>query len=125
MALLNGLKVETFSTPHTRESLALKLTSTRGTTVVYTSDTGYSEELAKFARGADLLILECSFRSDKPTVKHLDLAEAMRLAKIARPRSLLLTHLYPEWDGVDIEAEAQQLWPGTTFAARDGLRIEI
>lgn len=124
-ALLSGLEAQTFSTPHTRESLALKLTNTRGTTVVYSSDTGYSEDLAEFARGADLLILECSFRRDKPTPKHLELAEAMRLARIAEPRTLLLTHLYPEWDGVDIEAEARQLWPGTTIAARDGLRLEI
>ena len=124
-AMLSGLEAETFSTPHTRESLALKLTNTRGKTVVYSSDTGYSEELAKFSRGADLLILECSFRRDKPTPKHLELAESMRLAKIAEPRTLLLTHLYPEWDGIDIEAEARQLWAGNTIAARDGLRLEI
>jgi ribonuclease BN (tRNA processing enzyme) len=122
--MLNGLDAQIFSTPHTRESLALRVTDGRHT-LVYSSDTGYSEGLAKFAHGADLLVLECSFRSDKPTAKHLELAEAMRLAKIAEPRKLLLTHLYPEWDGVDIEAQAQQLWTGTAIAARDGLRLEI
>jgi ribonuclease BN (tRNA processing enzyme) len=124
-APLSGLRAQVFSTPHTPESLALKITDTSNTTIVYTSDTGYSDDLAKFAHGADLLVLECSFRHDKPTAKHIELAEAMRMAKIAEPRKLLLTHLYPEWDGVDIEAEARQLWPGKTIAGRDGLQIEI
>ena len=83
------------------ESLALRLTDGDDVSVVYTSDTGYSEELAQFAHGAELLILECSFWRNKPTPKHLELVEAMRLARLAAPRTLVLTHLYPEWDGVD------------------------
>jgi ribonuclease BN (tRNA processing enzyme) len=121
---LSDLDAQTFATPHTSESLALRLNDGRHT-IVYSSDTGYAEELAEFARGADIFMLECSFYRNKPTAKHLELAEAMRLAQIAGPRRVLLTHLYPEWDGVDIEAQARQLWTGTTIAARDGLRIEI
>ena len=120
-----GLVAQTFSTPHTRESLAIRLTDNNGTSLVYTSDTGYSEELATFAHGAELLIMECSFWRHKPTPKHLELEEAMRLAQLAEPRRLILTHLYPEWDGVDLESKAVELWPGKTIAAFDGLRVEI
>jgi ribonuclease BN (tRNA processing enzyme) len=120
-----GLVAETFSTPHTRESLALRLNDKAGTSLVYTSDTGYSEELATFARGTDLLIMECSFWRHTPTPKHLELEEAMRLAQLAEPRRLILTHLYPEWDGVDLETKAGEMWPGKTIAAFDGLRVEI
>ena len=123
--LMPGLTAQTFSTPHTRESLAIRLTDHDATSLLYTSDTGYSEELAAFARGADLLILECSFWRNKPTPKHLELDEAMRLARLAQPQRLILTHLYPEWDGVDLESEAGELWPGKTIAAFDGLRVEI
>ncbi len=119
------LNAETFSTPHRRESLAIRLIQPHGKVIIYTSDTGYSEELARFAHGADLLILECSFYRNKPVPTHLQLDEAMRLAQIAEPRKLLLTHLYPEWDAVDLESEAKKLWPGETIAARDGLRLEF
>lgn len=122
--LLSDLDAQTLATPHTRESLALRVHDGRHS-IVYSSDTSYAEELAAFARGTDLFMLECSFHRNKPTVKHLGLAEAMRLAQIAEPRKLLLTHLYPEWDGVDIESQARHLWAGTTIAARDGLRLEI
>ncbi len=123
--MLKGFGAQIISTPHRRESLAIRLTEENGTTLVYSSDTGYSESLAEFARDADLLILECSFYRDKPTVKHLELADAMRIAKLAGPHKLLLTHLYPVWDDVDLETEAKKLWAGETIEAYDGLRLEI
>ncbi len=123
--LLPGLCAKTFSTPHTRESLALHLTDADGTSLVYTSDTGYAGALAQFAEGVDLLLMECSFRRDKALQTHLELADAMRLASRARPRKVLLAHLYPEWDGFDIAAEAKRFWPGETIGATDGLRLSI
>ncbi len=124
-ALWPDLHAETFSTPHTDESLALKLTDERGTTLVFTSDTGPTDALADFARGVDLLFMECSFHRDKPVELHLELADAMRLAALAAPRRVLLAHLYPQWDDVDLAAEAKQLWPGETIAAYDGLRLTV
>ena len=122
--ILPGLSAKILSTPHTAESNAIRINAD-GSTLVYTADTGYLEELARFAHAADLLIMECSYRRDKPVATHLELADAMRIAKLAGPRAVLLTHLYPEWDGIDIEGEAKQLWSGKTVAAYDGLGLEV
>jgi len=123
--MLTGLGAQIISTPHRHESLAIRLSDADGTTLVYSSDTGYAESLAEFARGVDLLILECSFYRDKPTAKHLELADATRIAKLAGPQKLLLTHLYSVWDDVDLETEAMKLWTGETIAAYDGLRLSL
>lgn len=123
--ILPGVAADTFSTPHTDESLALRLTDQGSKTLVYTSDTGFSENLAAFANGVDLLLMECSFRRNKPVEKHLELADAMKLAQMCSPRKVVLAHLYPEWDGIDLETEARQLWAGETIAAVDGLRLEF
>jgi ribonuclease BN (tRNA processing enzyme) len=123
--LLKGLHARTLSTPHTRESLAIRLTEESGASLVYTSDTGYTDALVALAEGAQLFMMECSFWRNKPIETHLELKEAMQLAQRARPGKVLLAHLYPEWDGVDIAAEAAQLWSGETIAATDGLRINI
>jgi ribonuclease BN (tRNA processing enzyme) len=120
-----GLRAETFSTPHTKESLALRVTDADGASLVYTSDTGPTEALAAFARGAGLFLMECSFFREKPVRTHLNLEDAMTLARLARPRRVVLAHLYPEWDGVDLAAEAGKLWDGEVLEARDGLRLEI
>jgi ribonuclease BN (tRNA processing enzyme) len=123
--ILPGLKATTIATPHTKESLAIRLTDKDGAVFVYTSDTGYSDELIKFAAGATVLLMECSFPKNKPTTTHLELAEAMQIAKECVPKKLVLSHLYFEWDGIDLAAEARKLWPGETIEAFDGLRLEF
>lgn len=123
--LLPGLKSVTFSTPHTRESLAIRLKDKSGSVLVYTSDTGFADELVEFAKGATMLLTECSFRKNKPVKTHLELADAMQLANKCEPQILVLSHLYSEWDGIDLASEAQGHWPGETIAAFDGLRLEF
>ena len=124
--ILPGVSAATLSTPHTRESLALRLEERAGgASLAYTSDTGYADALAGFAAGVKLFLLECSFFRAKPVELHLELEEAMRLARRAAPGRVVLSHLYPEWDAVDLAAEARKLWAGETIEARDGLRLEI
>jgi ribonuclease BN (tRNA processing enzyme) len=127
--ILPGVSAKAFSTPHTKESLALRLKDKHGSVLVYTSDTGYSEDLAEFAAGADLLVMECSFFKNKPIDTHLDLSDAVRLASRCRPKKLLLSHLYAEWDGIDLASEWKKLSPGETnlevVKAFDGLRLKF
>ena len=123
--IVPGINATTLKTPHTKESLALGLKDDDSQLFVYTSDTGFSENLGPFAKHARLLLMECSFRRNKPVQKHLELADAMRLAHECAPEKLVLTHLYPEWDKVDLAAEARPLWSGETIEAKDGLQLEI
>jgi ribonuclease BN (tRNA processing enzyme) len=122
---LPGLVASTFSTPHTRESLAIRLTDKSGRVLVYTSDTGYSEGLVEFGKGATMLLLECSFHKNKPVNTHLELTDVMQLARKCGPQMLVLSHLYAEWDGIDLAGEARMLWSGQTIAAFDGLRLDF
>jgi ribonuclease BN (tRNA processing enzyme) len=123
--IIPGLTARTFSTPHTEESLALHLKAEDSKLFVYTSDTGFSEDLIPFAKDVDLLLMECSYRKNKSVQKHLELVEAMSLARECAPKRLVLTHLYPEWDEVDLATEARLLWPGETIEAKDGLQLQI
>lgn len=123
--ILPGITSTTLSTPHTKESLAIRLKDKSGTVLVYTSDTGYSDDLAEFAQDASVLLMECSFYENRPVETHLELKDAMELAEKCRPLKLVLTHLYFEWDGIDLAAEARKLWTGETIEASDGLRLEF
>jgi ribonuclease BN (tRNA processing enzyme) len=123
--ILENVRAETFSTPHTAESLALKVRDETGATLAYTSDTGYTEALASFASGVGLFLMECSFPDNKPVETHLELKDAMRLAELSGVRRVMLGHLYPEWDERDLAAEAKCLWPGETIEATDGLRVSV
>jgi ribonuclease BN (tRNA processing enzyme) len=122
---VSELSARTLSTPHTPESSAIRLTERNNRSLVYTSDTGFSEDLISFSQDTSVLLMECSFRKNKPVETHLELSDAMEIAQRAAPKVLVLTHLYPEWDQVDLVAEAQSLWPGKTIRATDGLRLII
>lgn len=120
------LSASFFSTPHTPESCAIRLDEMKGGSLVFSSDTGYSTNLAAFARGVDILLIECSFVKDKPVEMHLELSEIAQMARFARPRKLVLTHLYPEWDEVDALSEIGSLGlECETSAAYDGMREDI
>lgn len=121
----HDLSARTLPTPHTNASAAIRLTSKTNKTLVYTSDTGWFEELIPFCSNANVVLVECSYRKNKPVQKHLELSDVMKLAKAATPEILVLTHLYPEWDDVDLVAEARALWTGTTVEATDGLKLNI
>ncbi len=113
-------------TPHTDESLAIHLRDKNDRTLVYTSDTGFTEEIGTLAQNVDLLVMECSYFKNKPSEKHLELAEAIRLTRYAKPKRVVLTHFYSEWDAVDFQKEVAKLSPMCeVIEATDGLRLEI
>lgn len=123
--ILPNLAAQSFKTQHTDESLAICLDN-GNFTIVYTSDTGFDESLIEFSRDTDLLLIECSFVYEKPAKKHLNLHEAIHIANQAGVKNVLLTHLYPEWDDVDIETEIKNRNPAcNVYVATDGLLIEI
>lgn len=123
--ILSGAAAVALKTPHTDESLAIHIRHSEKT-FVYTADTGFTMTLGDFARKVDLLLIECSFYRDKPTEKHLQLGEVMHLARYAEPKRVVLTHLYAEWDAVDLAREAAKFSPPCeVIEARDGLTFNI
>jgi ribonuclease BN (tRNA processing enzyme) len=92
--LTGGTRLLTHKTPHTDESLGLRLEAD-DRVVGYTGDTGPSDTLGRFMRGADVLVCECSLRDEEVGDNHLSPSRVARLAEQARPDTLLLTHVYP------------------------------
>lgn len=123
--LAQGVSAKVLPTPHKKESLALRIVDNDNKSLVYTSDTGFSDKLIPFCSRADVLLMECSFRKDKPVQTHLELSEAIKIASASAPGKLVLTHLSAEWDQFDVVAEAGLMWSGTTIEATDGLQLII
>ena len=124
--ILENVAAVALDTPHTAESLAIHLRDIDEKTLVYSADTGFTKTIGTLAQRVDLLILECSFFKDKPVETHLELSEAMYLVRYAKPKRVVLTHLYPEWDAVDFEKEVRKFSPPCEIIqAQDGLNLEI
>lgn len=111
-------------TPHTAESVALCVAAPEGR-LVYTGDTGQSAELAGFAEGCELLLAECSLPEALAIDPHLTPRRAGALAARARAQRLVLTHLYPPVEAVDIRAEVAAEYAGPVAVAQDGDRFVV
>jgi len=123
--IVEGVEAVAHSTPHTPDSHALHLRE-KDSTLVFSSDTGFDETLATFARRVDLFIAEASFFKEKVTDKHLNLEEAIHLIRRAEPKRAMLTHFYAEWDDLDFEKEVGLLKPGCeVLQAVDGLKVWV
>lgn len=125
---LGGASLAAHPTPHTAESLAYSVSTppeAGGERLVYTGDTGPSRELGEWARGCDLLLAECSLPEVMAIPTHLTPREAGRLAARAEAKTLVLTHLYPPVEKVDIIGEVGAEFGGTAVVASDGDRFRV
>ncbi len=124
--ILPNVVAKTFSTPHTPESMAIRVEDSDKSSMVYTADTGFDEKLGEFAKNVDLFLMESSFVEKSPVKLHIATPECVELMKIAAPQKAMLTHFYAEWDKVDFPSElAKYEPPCEVLQALDGLSVEI
>ena len=116
--------LEVHPTPHTAESVALAVTAPEGR-LVYTGDTGPSEDLAAWARGCALLLAECSLPDGEEVDGHLTPSSVARLAAGAAARRLVLTHFYPPVEAVDVRGAVAAGYHGEVALASDGDRFVL
>jgi len=122
------LRVSFARTPHTSESVCVRIDEAReggSKTVCYTGDTDYHAPLSSFFAGADLLISECSFVSRRAGVPHLSVIDAARIAAAGHVSRLLLSHFYFDAEGHDFAGDVRPIYDGELLIARDGMTVEL
>lgn len=117
--LTSGLTIESFKVPHSNESVAYSVSS-GGRRFVFSGDTGHDEAFAAWAKGTDLLLLECSLPDSLAIPMHLTPRQCGALARIAQPKLLALTHFYPPVEAVDIRREVAESFAGEVALCVDG-----
>lgn len=110
---------------HNPESLGYRITDLSECAMVYSGDTDYHEPLITLARHANLLICESSFPDELKTRGHMTPGLAGKIAEAAGAEKLVLTHFYPECDGVDIEKQCKNAYSGALILAEDLMKIEV
>ncbi len=118
------VSLETCHVPHTPESVAVSVTAPEGR-LVYTGDTGPSDELARWAAGCDLLLAECSLPEAQAIDIHLTPERAGELARQSGTAHLVLTHFYPPVEKADPAKGARTRFAGAVAVASDGDRFAI
>lgn len=95
-------KLNVFSSNHTPESLMYRFTETNGKSLLYTGDVDPCEELIKASMNVDLLLIECGNLSDTPAAGHMNPSQINEVLRAANPKQVVLTHLPPEVDNMNL-----------------------
>jgi len=114
--------------------------------VALSGDTAYMDEMATFARGADLLVHEAMLRDGVEALcarmtngddrlrthilrSHTDAADVGRIARDAGVKQLALNHFVPDGDPDFTDqhwADAvRENWDGPLFLGKDGMQITL
>ncbi|MCI6574811.1 MAG: MBL fold metallo-hydrolase [Actinomycetaceae bacterium] len=125
---IGPLQIEFFQALHTVPALGIRVTGPSecpeyGSAVLtYTGDTDYCESEVQAAQGADFLLSEAAFEEGRDTVRgiHMTGVRAGELARDARARRLLLTHLQPWTDAATNVRDARSVFDGDVTAVHPG-----
>jgi ribonuclease BN (tRNA processing enzyme) len=114
---IGAIAIAPFRVPHQEKEISLGLrVGVAGHSMLYSGDTGWTEDLIAQSQGTDLFICECSYFETRLPV-HLDYPRIAEHRSRFGAKRIILTHLGREVlarrDEVEIEL------------ASDGLRIEV
>jgi len=98
----------------------------RGKRLAFSGDSGPCDALVELCRGAGLALLECSYPAGRESSSHLNAETVAQVAREGAVERLVLTHIYPQTDRVDLVAEVRAAgYEGELTVASDGLWLEV
>ncbi len=114
-----GWKLTTGLSGHTSWSLCFRF-EYRGRILAYSGDASVNGDLVRIARGADLLLCECSLPDGWRVQDHLSAGDVGAIAHEAGVGQVVLTHLYPPSQDADVVAQVRRSYDGKITLASDG-----
>lgn len=111
---INDLKITVGKAKHPVKAIMFKIEHDNKS-LIYTGDTNYFEGLDSFINNADVLIADACFTHDvwSDSKPHLSAKLAAEIAKKAKVKSLILSHISPLINPDDILFEAKEIFPNS------------
>ena len=108
-----------------RSNLGYTFRDQESHTLVFSGDSEPCADLLAAARGADLLLVECSIPDAFDAPGHMTPSRVGALCREADPQRAVLTHIYPACDALDLESLVREHWRGDLVRAADGMLLSV
>jgi ribonuclease BN (tRNA processing enzyme) len=122
---VNEVIIETKPLTHQQSACLGYRINYQGKSIIYSGDTDYCDALVTLAQNGDVLIVECSFPDGYKVDGHLTPSEIAQIASQAQVKKVVLTHLYPPCDQVDVVSQVKKNFGGDVIRAEDLMQISI
>ena len=97
----------------------------QGKSLVLGSDCDYDQNLVKICHQTDLAVLDCMMPIVKKLPGHMSPKECGQTAKEARVKKIVLTHINPKYDNINLKKQAKKYYQGPVVIAKDLMTIKI
>lgn len=121
---LPGCSLTWAPSDHRPESIAYRLDCER-CSLVYTGDTGYARSVVELARGANTMLIDCTFPDESPFPGHLTPSGVARIASEAEVGRVVLTHISPQAERMDLAWQVGRGYAGEVVVAQDGMTLGV
>lgn len=109
---------------HSRSALGFRV-ELEGHAVAISGDTDYCPAVVELCRESNLAVLECSLPDEQKVNGHLTPTFAAQIAQEAGCRKIVLIHLYPQCDEIDVVAICKKAFTGEVVVAEDLMSFSI
>ncbi|WP_313894602.1 MBL fold metallo-hydrolase [Psychrobacillus sp.] len=112
---------------HEIPCVAMKVINAEGKVLVYSADTGMTEEIKNFGKSADVFIVECSFfEQQKGLVKgHLSTIEVAEIVNFSKPKKVVLTHFPHYGDREQLLEEVKKYTSEEIYLASNDFTVTL
>lgn len=110
---------------HLPDSVGYRVESSDGKSAAFSGDTDYCPNLIGLAKDVDVLVIESALPDEMKAEGHLTPSLAGRIGREANCKKMVLTHLYPVCDTVDIVQQCRKEYRGELLIAEDFMEISI
>ena len=126
---LGNLVVKAFRTKHVAFGVPAKAYSLRfeceGKVFVFSGDSEKDSGVEKAAKGADLFVCDASYPKGKGGPAHMDTWEIGEVAEAGKVKKVLLTHFYPNTEGLDLVSEVKEKFSGEVIRGEDFMEFKL
>ena len=119
---IGGFEITARPVRHSRNAVGYRLEAC-GRVLTFSGDTGVCDDLVWLAAGADVAVFECANADQPPVDTHLTPEDAGAVAEQAGVGKLVLSHIYPAGDQVDLVGRARSTFNGEVTVAEDLMTI--
>lgn len=122
---LGDFQVDRVKTIHSFNSIAYRFVSA-GKSIVLTGDCDVDDGIVTLSRGADLLVIDCSFPDAMKVPGHLTPGECGMIAQKANVKKVILSHIYPTEYPDDLRLkECRAVYGGEVELASDLMEVDV
>lgn len=126
---IEKIQINTFKVDHTAFGVKAKAYALRfemdGKIFAFSGDGIKCQGVEDVCKEADLFICDTSYSKGKGNTAHMDSLEVGEIAENSRVKKIVLSHLYPQSEEVDLVSEVKEKYSGEIIKGQDLMEIEI